>query len=73
VATSLHQICEQARNVDCVCGAPPGCPCVCAPRHYHASRFAHARRAGLLTLDDIAYVIRVTRNSEVTDDPGAAA
>jgi hypothetical protein len=68
-----HEICEQARNVPCVCGAPPGCPCVAAPRHWHASRFAHARRAGLIGFDEIAYVIRAARHGEITDDPGAAA
>ena len=69
--SSVHQLCEQARNVACVCGAPPGCPCVCTSGHYHPSRFQHAYRAGLIDLDDIAFI---TRNylTEVIDEPSEA-
>lgn len=68
---TLHQLCEQARNVQCACGAPPGCPCVCESGHYHPSRFSRARRAGLIGMDDMAYVIR-NFPRDVTD-PGPVA
>ena len=68
---NLHEMCEQARNTQCGCGAPPGCPCVCAPGDYHPSRFSRARRAGLIGMDDMAYVIR--NFPTVVHDPGAAA
>lgn len=68
--TSLHELCEQARNAQCNCGAPPGCPCVCAPGDYHLPRFTRAHRAGLIGADDQAYIIR--NFLRVVHDPGAA-
>ena len=74
---TIHDLCEQARNTACACGAPPGCPCVCAPREYHPCRFARARASGLITFDDMGYIIRVTRfrngTAVVIDDEAAAS
>lgn len=55
---TLHDICEAARNTQCSCGAPPGCPCVCAPGDYHLQRVSRAHASGLIAFDDMAYVIR---------------
>lgn len=55
---TLHDLCEAARNTACACGAPPGCPCVAPPRHYHLRRFSRARASELIGLEDVAYLIR---------------
>jgi hypothetical protein len=69
MTATLHELCEQARNTQCACGAPPGCPCVCAPGDYHLSRFSRARASGLIGMDDMASVIRLTSRMTV-HDPG---
>lgn len=65
---TLHEITEEARNEQCACGAPPGCPCVCAPGRYHLSRVSRARAHGRIGLDDMAYVIR--NFTGLVPDPG---
>ena len=73
---TLHAICEQARNVQCSCGAPPGCPCICEAGHYHLSRIARTRRADLITGEDFASVIAdadVFTGASTVTDPGSAA
>ena len=65
---TLHQLCEQARNASCICGAPPGCPCVAESGHYHLRRFLRARQDYFIGDDDIAYLIR-NFTADVTD-PG---
>lgn len=68
---TLHELCEQARNTQCNCGAPPGCPCVCAPGDYHLARFERARLEERISFDDIAYLIR--NYLRVVHDEEAAA
>ena len=73
---TIHDLCEQARNTACACGAPPGCPCVCAPRHYHYARLARAARDGLITTEDFAQVIHdadVFQGMDTVTDPGGDA
>lgn len=70
---TMHEICEQARNTQCSCGAPPGCPCVCESGHYHLSRVARARRAGLISDTDFASVLHdadVFTGASTLHDPG---
>ena len=70
---TIHDLCEQARNTTCACGAPPGCPCVCAPQHYHYARLARAARDGLITTEDFAQVIHdadVFQGLDTVTDPG---
>lgn len=56
---TLHQMCEQARHVACTpCGATADTPCQCQPGGYHLARFAVARRAGFISRDDFASLIR---------------
>ena len=70
---TIHDLCEQARNTACACGALPGCPCACAPSHYHYARLARAARAGLITTEDFAQVIcdaDVFTGLDTLTDPG---
>ena len=54
---TLHELCEAARGTQCAyCGAPPGRPC--PNRDYCMQRFSRARASGLISFDDIAYLIR---------------
>jgi hypothetical protein len=64
VAAAVHVAC------DGMCGARPDQPCTCAPG-VHCARVYHARRAGLMDMDDVAYVIRQFPGGVVT--PGRAA
>jgi hypothetical protein len=71
-----HAVCEQARNQQCPCGAPPGCPCVCAPGHYHLARVAAAAHDGLITRADFAAVIcdaDVFTGMTTITDPGTTS
>ena len=54
---TIHDLCEQARGTACACGALPGCPCACAPSHYHYARLARAVQAGLIPVAEFAQVI----------------
>jgi hypothetical protein len=71
----LHDLCQQARNTACACGAPPGCPCVAAPRHYHLARFAHRAQEGGITPADFASLIwgDVFQGMDTVTDPEVPA
>ncbi len=56
-APTDHQICEQARQVACVCGAAPGQPCGIVPAGVHMARVSRARAHGLLGHADVSWVI----------------
>lgn len=66
------EIIETAAHVACdgMCGARPDQPCTCAPG-VHTARVYHARRAGLMDMDDVAYVIRQFPHGIVTPDRAA--
>jgi hypothetical protein len=75
MSSSIHQLCEQARNTACACGAPPGCPCVCQASHYHLARFARAAQARLITTAEFAAVIPdrdMFGGMDTITDPGSA-
>jgi len=36
----------------------PGCPFACQSGHYHLGRFRRPYRAGRITLDDVATIVR---------------
>jgi len=55
------------------CKSTTGCPCVCAPQHYHYARLARAARDGLITTEDFAQVIHdadVFTGLDTVTDPG---
>lgn len=64
IATALDVAC------DGMCGARPGQPCTCDPG-VHAARVYHARRAGLMDMDEVAYVIRQFPRGVVTAERAA--
>ena len=72
---TAHDILEQARNTSCICGAPPGCPCVCEPGHYYLARVACAAREGRITGGDFASLVwgNTFYGMDTVTDPGGAA
>jgi len=69
---TAHDILEQARNTSCICGAPPGCPCVCESGHYHKGRLCHAVEQGLVPASEVATLLWGYRfhAMDTVPDPG---
>jgi len=73
---TIHELCLQALNSQCPCGAPPGCPCVCESSHYHYARFSLATTAGHIPRGEFASIIHdfeVVQGFDTVCDPGILA